>query len=144
MELENLVESNKFHGDPRIEPYITVHCNVAIEQNVADLFAIATNRIAESPDFPNLRKRKLFVLFSEDGKYTVNLLEQEVATQGSFAFFSYEKLRKYNDVMKVVIFTEELVHHFWDEEDELVTKRIVEKLLPGVRYDEKADMYLPE
>ncbi|MFC0235482.1 hypothetical protein [Fictibacillus phosphorivorans] len=142
MELVGQLQDVGFRADNRISPYITAYSTVEISHRDLELFLHATHLVASHPNFETCRKKRLNCVFSNTHQFTFSMDDHEVGTQAAFAFYDYVKLQAYNEVNKVIVFVEEMVHFFWDIEDEIETKRIVCEIIPEAKYDYERDRYV--
>lgn len=96
------------------------------------------SRTTNYPDFINQRKRKVQIIIGVN-PFEIHLKEDETAIATNIIFIDYEKYKNQGLGNKILIFTEELVHHFWDTDDEPTVKpiviKILDKILPELTYD---------
>ena len=100
------------------------------------LEALAEKMVEDKIDISSLTH--LNVLFTKSGSYSMT---EESGDRFGFhlnlSIYALDNLRKTNsDRFMVVTFIEELVHHFWQVEDETKTKyktlEIAQKIVPGI------------
>jgi hypothetical protein len=128
---------------PDVMNLIEIHTTFDLPESDKEAFLHATILLGEHRDFRTLRKNKLLVIFTDQKDVTLQFNGDELGIQGSYAFFNYSEILKYNHAQKVIIFLEEFAHHFWREYDEVKVKGIVCEMAPTLtRFDYEKDKYI--
>lgn len=71
MILENALLGAEYIAHKDVLPLINYMATVELTEEEQYLFAEATTRLASHPEFPNLRKRILTVIFTNSGSFTL-------------------------------------------------------------------------
>lgn len=129
-----------------IKDFFTLVTTVKFTKRELDLIGNAMLITTQHPDFPNLRKRKLSVIFIDSDILSLKMDKDSLGEQGNIAVINHVLFRTKDEFSKVIIVVEEIVHHFWDTNDEPFVKgivlEIIKDLCPGVTYDFKNMLYL--
>ena len=106
--------------------------SIALETEELQIFDICLRNIAEILRKDNLLDN-LFtvnVIFSVDGSFGLTFCDNSQGKYIRLAVYNMNRIRKLKGADQVAfIFTEELVHHFWNFEDETKTKLKVIEIL---------------
>lgn len=114
-----------------LENKITLIANVQITQDEINLFQAALNAISEQLEEDGIEESKLTrvnALFTKDGSFHFVDEGENVALglHFSLSLFAMDRIRvevkKKNEIIYLIVFIEELVHHYWSLEDEVETK----------------------
>ncbi|MGG4467216.1 hypothetical protein ABER68_04155 [Paenibacillus alvei] len=115
--------------------------NYALTKEEAILFSVALNAICEQLEEESIKSStltKVTALFTKNGAFEfVDEQKGEEKSLGmhfSLAVYSMEDVQKkaVNDIVYLMVFVEELVHHYWKLEDEVETKIKVVEILNRV------------
>lgn len=123
---------------------LTVAANYALNNNDVQIFALALNAISMQLEKDKIRKEDLTTvnaLFTKNGSFS--MYEESHSTLGlhfSLAIYPLETLHNmHNDRLVLFAFVEELVHHYWNIEDETTVKykvlEIVNLIDTGITID---------
>lgn len=142
MILENVLLGAEYKAHEDVMPLLNYMATVELTEEEKYLFGDATTKLANHPQFPNLRKRILTVIFTNSGRFTLTFPPNQIGAQGNFAAFNYSIWTNYNNRQKLICVLEEFVHHFWDETDEIETSKIVCEFFSDLDYNRETGHYI--
>lgn len=130
--------------NPKLIGKIQMVSNVDLNHEDLEILLEVSNLLDSHPDFKNQRTRLLILIFVGSGSVTLDFDTNplQIGSQASYAFINVDEYRKYNYIRRVVVVLEEMVHHFWDESDEIEASRIVCEMLENVDYDTVTGNYI--
>lgn len=143
----DLLNGRTYPGLPeKALPYFRLASDCDIESEDLLCIGSAMLRTVEHKDFQNKRKRRLTLIFTDSETIQMKFSEDSFAEQGNLAFYKYPQFKSRNPLEKLIIVTEEIVHHFWDTDEETFVKDVVCEIVNSfdfnVSYDHENKWYL--
>ncbi|MGF9603567.1 hypothetical protein ABEW95_17405 [Bacillus subtilis] len=142
MILKNVLIGSKYMAHKDVMPFLDYKATVELTEEEQYLFAEATFKLAVHPNFPNLKKRILTVIFTNSGDITLAFPPNQIGSQGNYAAFNYSIWNKCDSRQKLICILEEFVHHFWNESDEIETSKIVCEFFSDLDYNRETGHYI--
>jgi len=121
---------------------IEIRAIFALREQEAFLFSVALTGVSNQlikEGYEKNQLARLTVLLTKDG--TFELIEDEndveeypIGFRFNLAVYAVEKWREkeYSDQLILTVFIEELVHHYWNIEDEVITKEKVIEIMNSI------------
>lgn len=141
MKLNNAKIGARYQVDKKIISLIHFMSNVELKADEQEIFGYASSLIANHSEFNKLRKRSVTVIFSKSNTVSLSFPDGTIGSQGSTIFINYSRWSGLDETRKLICLLEEFVHHFWDEQNEIETSRIVCSFFNGLDYDKSTGQY---
>lgn len=128
----------------KLKQKLTFASNIEITKREKFIMEIVLEEITNQLEYENMSIDSLTrvnAIFTKDGSFS--MYEENDKTYGnhfSLAIYAMEKIRNTNnEKFMLLVFTEELVHHYWRLEDETKTKykvlEIIQRIEPEITLD---------
>ncbi|MBM6602205.1 hypothetical protein [Priestia megaterium] len=124
-----------------LQPYIQCLSTANLTDEEKNIFTEATNLIVKSEELENLRRKRLIFIFSATADMHLTFNSGQYGSHFCLASIIYSHWTNFSNKEKLICIVEELVHHFWDEDDELEVSRIVCTLIDELDYNPETGAY---
>jgi len=126
-------------------PKLEIKANYPLNEREASLFSKALNALLKQFEEENINisnLMRLTALVTEDGDFTLSINPEHMGSQIALVVYPVKRWRdnSYNDGQILICIIEELCHHYWAIEDEiLVTYKVHEvmkQIYPDVQHNQ--------
>ncbi|WP_059103509.1 hypothetical protein [Shouchella shacheensis] len=125
------------------DEYFHLHADVEPDSTYMEVVLTAMALVAEHPDFPNKRRRKLVTFLTNESKLTLTYDNPEqYGVQFNVAIILCGHMEQLSEPQMLITVVEKFVHHFWDVDDEIETAKLVASIIPGIRANEEGGYVL--
>lgn len=131
-----------FSRDSRMIDHIALLTNVELTDDDKLCLHLATIHLADHRDMFKNRNNRLDIIFAKDGQVAWEFQKETIGKNLNLAIVNYDKFINLEQIKKIVVLVEEMVHHFWDTKDEILVSKIVSECVPNVDYNRENGNYI--
>ncbi|OME41434.1 hypothetical protein [Paenibacillus odorifer] len=142
MNVQGCIVGQEYNTDVRLVDFIEFKTNMVLSDDDLMAYLMATTYLSDHPEMFKKRTMPVNIIFAGEGTLTLNLEENHYGNRLNLITINHDKFTLLNQLQKIVVIVEELVHHFWDENDEIEVSRIVCECVPDVDYNRENGNYI--